>query len=185
MDEKWRVDFVALLKHFERNSPSGQHIHEFRRSFESGNVRKTSKVKGQLQQIYEKCKDKLGEKDFQDWFNQGKFELSVGLKKITLECVDENYLKWVFSEFDSDLDQRTQSKVVVNGQRMNLPVSGKQLRTAMRKINKMDSTKLNNMIDRIPQSQLNSLGNSAMIESLQNDSRAQVIAEKIKLAREK
>jgi hypothetical protein len=189
MEDKWRDDLVGLLKFLEKCTPrpNSVKIHEFRRSLESCNIKKAEKILPQLKEIYTKCKDHLNS-DFDSWVSQQKFTLKLGLKSITISSIENieeyaQYLKWCFSIFDPSLNEGNPNNIVQMAKGSGLPISGKQLKIAMRKVNNMDTKQLSSMMNRVPQNQLEALasnpGAGEFVNKLKEDKRAQAVAEKI------
>lgn len=166
-------------------------IHEFRRAVESTNPKKSAKLLPQLQEIYNRSKDHLTDPDFSEWLNQQKFELTLGLKSIVLMDVINSpefarHFVWMLSEFDPTLDQRPP---VMKRPGAGMPFSAKQMKVAMRQVKNLDEKRLTGMMQKVPQSQIESISQNPaaeeMINKLKENKQAQVLAEKVKNIQEK
>lgn len=109
-ENRWCNYFIDLLKYLESQ---GESVHEFRRSFESGG--KKDRIYPSLTQIYNKCKDKLENDDFIEWFNGQSFRVKNGLKVITIKCdkdheIFEHYLRQLFSHWNSEIKYEVPQK---------------------------------------------------------------------------
>lgn len=153
MNEKWKNDLVALLKHLEKSCFNNRDIHEFRRSVESTHAKKVDRLLPQLNMIWDQCKDHLNDPNFVEWINHQHFQLKLGLKVISL--VDdkqphefEQHFRWVLSEFDSTLDQRLPEDTIKSG---GLPISARKMKMAMRHMQGLDEQTISNMMERFLQ----------------------------------
>lgn len=193
MSDKWREDLVGLLKHLEKSHLESKKIHEFRRGLESCNLKKAEKVLPQLLQIYNQCKDYL-DLNFDSWIGKQSFQLKLGMRSVVLSPGRDyseyaQYFKWALSHFDPNLNIGNTNGMVHMAKNSGLPVSGKQLKMAMKKVQGMNPEQLDAMKSRIPQGQLDALASNpaaeALVEKLKSDKRAQAVAEKIKTIEER
>lgn len=198
MTNKWKSDLIQLLKHLEKSYPEISKIHEFRRTLESCNSKKAEKLLPQLEIIYKDCQAHATEENFIQWFMNQEYRLTLGLKQIIL--VDKihsetfiQHLLWTFSHFNPELDERPPEELKINsasilGSALGLPVSGKQVRQAMKRMGGMDKNKLKKMVDKVPKSKIESLTQREdaqdAISRLKEDPKARAIAEKIKSIQE-
>lgn len=194
MTDKWREDLVSLLKFLEKSHFDSSRIHDFRRGLESCNLKKAEKVLPQLFEIYNQSKEHLECLDFDFWILKQSFPLKLGLRNINL-CPGKNveeypqYVKWALSCFDPKLNEGNPNNMLNTARGSGLPVSGKQLKMAMRKVQGMNPEQLSSMMNRVPQNQLEALASNPaaeeLVAKLKSDKRAQVVAEKVRGIKEK
>lgn len=150
MAEAWIEHLVEVLKHLESEANSKQ-VHQFRRSFQGGN--KKTRLLPQLQQIYEECHAHLDDVDFQEWFNQRRYNLTLGRKTITLRCTQaldsfKTKLLRLFTYWNSDLAQNLPAQTSTDNN--NMGFSRKQMRLAKRRLNHMGDQQLTSLMQKVP-----------------------------------
>ena len=187
MSDKWREDLVSLLKCLEKSHPNSPKIHEFRRGLQSCNLKKAERVLPQLFEIYNQSKEHL-DGNFNSWLSENTFTLKLGLRTVTLSPGRDiqdyaQHLKWTFSSFDPTLDVGNPNSMLEAAKNSGLPVSGKQLKMAMKKVQGMNPQQLSTMMQKVPQGQLEALSSNpaaeGLVTKLKEDKRAQAVAEKI------
>lgn len=186
MDVKWRKDISTLLRFLEKVNPQPAKIHEFRRSFESCQIKKAERVLDQFKTIYEVCNQKLEDDNFIDWFNQQTFAIKLGLKSINLQCPTKcsnfaQYLKWAFSHFNPEYNEGNPSLIPKPA---GLPISNKMVKGAIKRANGLDDRQLANILNGISPEQLEQLSSdpnaSMLVEGIKRTKGANSLAEKIK-----
>lgn len=194
MTDKWKTDLVQLLKVLEKSYPQCPKIREFRRSLESCNNKKAEKLLPQLENIYNECQAHATEANFTEWFMKQEYRLTLGLKQVLL--VDKvnpdlfiQHLLWTFSHFNPELDERPPEEpkkqtATILGSALGLPVSGKQVRQAMKRMSNMSENRLKKMVNKVPKAKYESLshieGAQEVVDRLREDPRVQAIADKVR-----
>lgn len=175
---EWHSHFIDLLKFLETQ---GEPVREFRRSFESG--RKQDRIYPTLNEIYEKCKDKL-EENFVEEFNSQNFRVSAGLKTIVLKCngdkeLFEQYLRQLFSYWNSEI----QFSVPNKASKQTPIISKKKISKAMKHLNSMSTKQLKNTAASASKSEMSELAANPEIhtlaEQLQENPTAKKLARKL------
>jgi hypothetical protein len=193
MQEVWIDHLSRLLKSFE-SEKNGRAIHELRRSFKAG--KKQARLLPQVEAIYLASKDRddfKPESDpilYQTWFNQQKFKLTLGLKEVTLVSTgDPVQLKAniyrLFSKWDPNLYSAPPEEKISQ----NFGISNKQLKMAMKQMNRLTDEQLAAMVAKIPEGQELDVMNTANLEELLPSESARgtasAIAERVKTVMKK
>lgn len=190
MQEAWIDHFSRLLKSLE-SEKNGQSIHAFRRSFEAG--KKQVRLLPQLEAIYQVSKEQDVFKPdtepilYQSWFNRRRFKLTLGLKEIILVSTG-NAVQFkanvyrLFSKWDPNLYSSPPEERIpqIHG------ISNKQLRAAMKQMNRLTDEQIADMVAKIPKDQgTNELDLEQMFPSQSGRERANTIVERVKTAMNK
>lgn len=188
MQAAWIDHLSGLLKPLELEK-NGRSIRELRRSFEAG--KKQARLLPQIEAIYLASKEleefKSDPRLYQSWFNQQKFKLTLGLKEVVLHSSGDPVqfqanIHRLFSHWDPELYLAPPEQQMANG----LGVSNKQLRAAMKRMDRLSDNQIANMMSKVPQSeqiaQVNEVDLEQLIPSQVGRERATAIADRVKNA---
>ena len=190
MQEAWIDHLSRLLKSLE-SEKNGQAIHELRRSFEAG--KKQVRLLPQVEAIYQASKDRPDFQPeaepivYQNWFNEQKFRLKLGLKEVGLSSTGNPVqfkanLYRLFSKWQPGLYSEPPEERIAR----NMGVSNKQLRMAMKQMDRLTDEQLAAMVAKMPQGQeIEGMDMEQLIPSEGGREMAAAIAERVKGAMKK
>lgn len=156
-------------------------IHQFRRSVESSS--NSERILPQLEEFYKKCEDHMT--DLVEYVTSLNFRLTFGQKKLRLviktdDSLYEQYIRQLLSYWDEDIPYYLPKKPEPN------LISNKKMKQAMRKMGKMNASKMKQVMNMSNPEMLEQVGETEqsevmrdMAERLRDNPYAQKIAKKL------